>query len=187
MSDLRIAVITGSTRPGRVGPQVSEWVMEQAKDRDATYELIDLDEENLPMYDESTPPSMGNYEHEHTKKWSDKIASYDGFIFVTPEYNHAIPASLKNAIDYLYKEWNNKACALVGYGSMSGARSVENLRAIAAELQMADVRQQLGFSLFTDFENFSKFNPGAQNEASAQTMFDQLESWAGALKPLRDN
>ncbi len=186
MSDLRFAVITGSTRPGRVGPQVSQWVLEQAKDRDATYELIDLAEEDLPMYDEAIPASAGKYEHDHTKDWAKKIGSYDGFIFVTPEYNHAPPASLKNAMDYLYGEWNNKACALVGYGSMGGARSVEMLRVIAGELQMADVRQQLGFSLFTDFENFSKFNPGPQHAKSAQTMFDQLEAWAGALKPLRD-
>lgn len=186
MSELRIAVIIGSTRPGRVGPQVASWVMEQAGNRDATYELIDLAEINLPFLDESNPPSMHQYEHDHTKAWAEKIGSYDGFIFVTSEYNHSVPASLKNAIDFIYQEWNNKSLGLVGYGSLGGSRAIEHLRGIAAELQLADVRQQVSFSLFTDFENFSKFTPAPQYTDAAQTMFDQVEAWAGALKPLRN-
>ncbi len=185
MTELKIAVIIGSTRPGRVGPQVAQWVMEQAKDRDATYDLIDLKDVDLPFLDEGAPASMHHYEHEHTKAWSEKIAQYDGFVFVTCEYNHSYPAPLKNAIDYLYEEWNNKSAAFVSYGSLGGARAVEHLRGVAAELQIADVRQQLSFSLFTDFENFSTFTPGPQHAPSAQTMFDQVEAWAGALKPLR--
>lgn len=187
MSDLRIAVIIGSTRPGRVGPQVASWVMDQAKDRPATYDLIDLADVNLPFLDEAIPPSMHQYQNEHTKEWAEKIGSYDGFIFVTSEYNHSYPAPLKNAIDYIYAEWNNKSLGLVGYGSLGGARSIEHLRGIAAELQLADVRQQLSFSLFTDFENFSKFTPGPQHTDAAQTLFGQVEAWAGALKPLRNS
>lgn len=185
MSDLRIAVILGSTRPGRNGAGVARWVMEQTADRPADYELVDLADFPLPHLDEAMPPSFGVYEHEHTKKWSKKIASYDGFVFVTPEYNRSTSGVLKNAIDYLYAEWNNKAAAFVAYGSLGGTRAIEHLRGISAELQIADVRQQLSFSLFNDFENYSTFTPGAQHKDSAQAMFDQLEAWAGALKPLR--
>jgi NAD(P)H-dependent FMN reductase len=185
MSDLKIAIILGSTRPGRNGKVVADWVVEKAQDREATYELIDLLDYPLPHMDEAMPPSMGQYAGEHTKAWAAKIAGYDGFVFVTPEYNHSTSGVLKNAIDYLYGEWNNKAAAFVAYGSLGGARAVEHLRGISAELQIADVRQQLSFSLFTDFENFSIFKPGAQHNDAAVVLFDQLEAWAGALKPLR--
>lgn len=185
MSDLRIAIIIGSTRPGRNSEAVARWVLEKSAGRPAAYEVIDLVDHPLPLLDEATPPSFGQYEGEHTKKWAATIAQYDGFVFVSPEYNHSTSAVLKNAIDYLYAEWNNKAAAFVSYGSLGGARAIEHLRGISSELQMAHVRQQLSFSLFTDFENFSTFAPGPQHEESARTLFEQLESWAGALKPLR--
>lgn len=187
MSDLRIAVIVGSTRQNRVGLDVGRWVIEQAADRPATYELVDLKEEKLPLFDAPVPPSMGMYPDQETKDWAAKVASYDGYIFVTPEYNHSIPGSLKNALDLVYAEWNNKAAGIVGYGSLGGGRAIEHLRGIAAELQIADVRQTVTFSLFTDFENFSKFTPGPQHADSAQTMFQQTEAWAAALKPLHTN
>jgi len=186
-SDLKIAIIVGSTRPGRVGRGVADWVVEQTKSREASYELIDLAEVNLPFLDEAVPPSMGQYQNEHTKRWAEKIAPFDGFIFVTPEYNHSTSAALKNAIDFIYAEWNNKAAAFVGYGSLGGARAIEHLRAIASELQIAHVRQQLSFSLFTDFENFSTFKPQDNHLQAAQTMLDQLERWAGAMKTLRSS
>lgn len=186
MTDLKIAVIIGSTRPGRKGEAVAKWVLKQAQERSgASYELVDLLDYSLPLLDESVPPSQGKYEHEHTKAWAEKIAGYDGFVFVTPEYNHSTSGALKNAIDYLYAEWNNKAAAFVSYGSAGGTRAVEHLRGIAAELQIADVRAQLSFSLFTDFENFSTFNPGGHHARGAAALFDQIEAWAGALKPLR--
>ncbi|MBD8605414.1 NAD(P)H-dependent oxidoreductase [Aeromicrobium sp. CFBP 8757] len=185
MSNLRIGIILGSTRPGRNGKGVADWVVEKSASRDATYELIDLLDHPLPHLDEAIPPSMGQYTGDHTKAWAEKIAGYDGFIFVTPEYNHSTSGVLKNAIDYLYAEWNNKAAAFVAYGSLGGARAIEHLRGICAELQIADVRQQLAFSLFTDFENFSTFAPGAQHDDAVVVLFDQLEAWAGALKPLR--
>ena len=185
MSDLRIAVILGSTRPGRNGAAVADWVMEQAAGRSATYELVDLADFPLPFLDEPTPPSFGQYQNDHTRAWAEKIAGYDGFVFVTPEYNHSTSAVLKNAIDFIYAEWNNKAAAFVAWGSLGGSRAIEHLRGISAELQIADVRQQLSFSLFTDFEDFSTFTPGDQFLEAAQTMFNQLEAWAGALKPLR--
>jgi NAD(P)H-dependent FMN reductase len=185
MSDLRIAVILGSTRPGRNGKAVADWVLEQAAGRTASYELVDLADFPLPHLDEAIPPSAGQYANEHTKAWASTIAQYDGFVFVSPEYNHSTSGVLKNAIDYLYAEWNNKAAAFVSYGSLGGARAIEHLRGISSELQIAHVRQQLSFSLFTDFENFSTFAPGPQHTDAAQVLFSQLEDWAGALKPLR--
>jgi NAD(P)H-dependent FMN reductase len=186
MSDLKIAIILGSTRPGRNGKAVADWVVEKASARTgADYELIDLIDYPLPHLDEATPPSMGAYAGDHTKAWAAKIAGYDGFIFVTPEYNHSTSGVLKNAIDYLYGEWNNKAAGFVSYGSLGGARAIEHLRGIASELQIAHVRQQLSFSLFTDFENFSVFAPGPQHTDAATALFDQVEAWAGALKTLR--
>ncbi|MEU1301420.1 NADPH-dependent FMN reductase [Streptomyces shenzhenensis] len=185
MTNLRIAVILGSTRPGRNGKAVADWVIEQAAGRDASYELVDLADYSLPLLDEAIPPSAGQYQGEHTKEWAQTIAQYDGFVFVTPEYNHSTSGALKNALDYVYTEWNDKAAAFVGYGGLGGARAVEHLRGIASELQLAHVRQQLGFSLITDFENFSTFTPGDHHAPLAATLFDQLERWAAALKPLR--
>lgn len=183
----KIGIIVGSTRPGRVAPSVAQWVYDIAQKRgDAQYEIVDIADYNLPLYDESIPPSMAQeYEHEHTKKWAEKIGSLDGFVFVTPEYNRATSGALKNAIDFLYNEWNNKAAGFVGYGSFLGARAVENLRIIMGELQVADVRAQVGLSLFTDFENFSVFKPAALHEDSVNALLDQLNAWSGALKTLR--
>lgn len=183
---LRIGIIIGSTRPNRNGEAVARWVHELAKKRtDAEYELVDLKDFDLPLLDEPVPPSQGKYSKPHTLKWAAQIDRLDGFVFVTPEYNHSTSGALKNAIDFLYKEWNNKACGFVSYGSAGGARAVEHLRQIAAELSIADVRQQVMFSLFTDFENFSVFKPDPRHEKSVNTMLDQVVSWAGALQPLR--
>jgi NAD(P)H-dependent FMN reductase len=187
MSELRIAIILGSTRPGRNGKAVADWVLERASARTGVkYELVDLADYPLPHLDEAMPPSLGQYAGEHTKEWAAKIASFDGFIFVTPEYNHSTSGVLKNAIDYLYAEWNNKAAAFVSYGSLGGARAIEHLRAITSELQIAHVRQQLSFSLFTDFENFSAFQPAPMHEDAATVLFNQLESWAAALQTVRE-
>jgi NAD(P)H-dependent FMN reductase len=186
MSDLAIAVILGSTRPGRNGKAVADWVIDKAGARTAArYELVDLLDHPLPHLDEALPPGMGQYAGEHTKAWAATIRPYDGFVFVTPEYNHSTSGVLKNAIDYLSAEWNNKAAAFVSYGAVGGARAIEHLRAICSELQIAHVRQQLSFSMFTDFENFSVFAPGPQHAGSAEVLFDQLESWAAAMKSLR--
>jgi NAD(P)H-dependent FMN reductase len=188
MPNLKIAIILGSTRPGRNGKAVADWVTDKAAARTAAdYELVDLADHPLPHMDEPIPPSVGQYVGEHTKAWAETIAAYDGFIFVTPEYNHSTSGVLKNAIDYLYAEWNNKAAAFVSYGSVGGARAIEHLRAICSELQMAHVRQQLSFSMFTDFENFSTFAPGPQHAEAAVVLFDQLESWSEAMRRVRAN
>ena len=187
MSELRIGIILGSTRPGRKGAQVAEWVLEQASKRDdATYELVDIADFNLPHLDEAIPASQGMYANEHTKAWASTIDSYDGFVIVTPEYNHGTSGALKNAIDFIYGEWNNKAVGFVSYGAAaSGARAVEHLRLIVGELQMADVRQQVGISLHTDFEAYTTMKPIPHHEAPLATMLDQLVSWSGALQTVR--
>jgi NAD(P)H-dependent FMN reductase len=183
---LKVAVIIGSTRPGRAGEAVGRWVYELAKRRsDAEFELVDLQDFNLPLLDEPVPPAMGQYSKEHTKLWAAKIAAFDAFVFVTPEYNHSIPGALKNAIDFLFNEWNNKAAGFVSYGSAGGARAVESLRLILAEVQIATVRNQVMLNLFTDFENFTTFKPHPRHEDSVSKMLDQVIAWGGALKTLR--
>ncbi len=182
----KIAIILGSTRPGRNGEAVASWVNGLAQKRtDAEFELVDLADYNLPLLDEAVPPALGQYQHEHTKRWAQKIAEFDGFVFVTAEYNRGIPAALKNAIDYLYAEWNNKAAGFVSYGGAGGVRAVEHLRGVMAEMQIADVRAQVSLSLITDFENYSTFVPAPSHEQALDTMLDQVILWANALKTTR--
>jgi NAD(P)H-dependent FMN reductase len=184
---LRIAIIIGSTRPGRKGEAVGKWAYNVARKRtDAEFELVDIAEFNLPLLDEPMPAMFGQYSHEHTRVWSAKIASFDGYVFVTPEYNHGTSGALKNAIDFLYQEWTNKAAGFVAYGGAMGARAVEHLRLVLAELQIATVRSQVGLSLFTDFENFSVFKPAEIQEKNVNNMLDHLIAWSGALQPLRN-
>ena len=183
---IRIGIILGSTRPNRNGEQVARWVYDNASLRsDAEFELVDLRDYPLPHLDEPLPPSLGQYQNDHTRQWADKIASFDGFVMVTPEYNHSTSGVLKNAIDYLFAEWNNKAVGFVSYGAVGGARAAEHLRLVAGELQMADVRQQVTLSLITDFENFSVFKPGDYSVGALNTLFDQVIAWSAALAPLR--
>jgi NAD(P)H-dependent FMN reductase len=181
----KIAIIIGSTRPGRVGEAVAKWVYELSKARkDAEFELVDIIDYNLPLLDEPIPPLMNQYSKEHTKVWAAKIAEFDGFIFVTPEYNHATSAALKNALDFLYKEWNNKAAGFVSYGAISGVRAVELLRPVMAQLMIADVSAQVMLSLHADFKD-GVFKPGPRHEKSVNTLFDQVIAWSTALKTLR--
>jgi NAD(P)H-dependent FMN reductase len=183
---IKLAIIIGSTRPGRKADAVARWVHEIAKKRsEAQFELVDIKDFNLPLLDEPIPPSLGKYSQPHTKVWAQKIASFDAYVFVTPEYNHGISGALKNAIDYLYAEWNNKAAGFVGYGSAGGARAVESLRLVMGELQVADVRAQVMLSLATDFENYTIFKPAPRHEQSVNDMLDQVIAWGGALQALR--
>jgi NAD(P)H-dependent FMN reductase len=128
---------------------------------------------------------MQKYTKPHTRLWSEKVTSCDGFIFVTAEYNHGIPAALKNALDFLYKEWNDKVVGFVGYGNTGGARAVEQLRQVVAELQMADVREQVSLSIFTDFENYTVFKPAPFHEKKVNAQIDQIIRWGTALKTIR--
>lgn len=183
---IKVAVIIGSTRPGRNGEAVAHWIHDLAAKRDdAEFELVDLKDFDLPHLDEVMPAAMGQYSHPHTHAWAAKIASFDAYVFVTPEYNHSTSGALKNAIDFLYAEWNNKAAGFVSYGSNGGTRAVEHLRLVMGELQVADVRAQVALSLFTDFENFSVLNPSVQQEDAAIAMLDQVIAWGEALRPLR--
>lgn len=182
----RIAIILGSTRPGRKGGDVARWVHEHASRLDdAEFVLVDVGDFNLPLQDEPVPPAMGQYTRPHTLAWAEAIKGFDGFIFVTAEYNHSIPGALKNAIDFLYAEWNNKAAGFVGYGSAGGVRAVEHLRGVMAEMQIADVRAQVMLSLFHDFTDMSEFTPGAHQVAALTPLFDQVVAWSKALAPLR--
>jgi NAD(P)H-dependent FMN reductase len=184
---LKIAIVVGSTRPGRKAEAVAQWVHGIASKRnDAEFEVVDIDHYKLPLLDEPIPPSLSQYKNEHTKAWSAKIDSFDGYVFITPEYNHGTSGALKNAIDFLFKEWNNKAAGFVGYGSAGGVRAVESLRLVMGEIMVADVRAQVALSLFTDFENFTTFKPAPHHEKSVIAMLDQVIAWSRAMKTLRE-
>ena len=185
---VRIAIVTGSTRPGRNNLAVAAWVHRVARERkDAEFELVDIADYDLPLLDEPNPPMLGQYTHEHTRSWSKRIMSFDAYVFVTPEYNHSTSGALKNAIDYLYREWQNKAAGFVSYGGHgNGVRAVEHLRLVMAELMVATVRAQVALSLFTDFEGLRTFKPGPQRESEVHTMLDQVIAWGSALKTVRE-
>lgn len=184
---IKIAIVLGSTRPGRNGEAVAKWVMGLANQRtDADFEMVDVQSFDLPLLDEPNSPSQGQYTKEHTKAWSTKVAEFDAYVFVTPEYNHSTSGALKNAIDFLNKEWANKAAGFVGYGSVGGTRAIEHLRLIMAELQVATVRAQVGFSLFTDFTDMRTFTPATLHEQEVHTMLDQLIAWGNAMRTVRD-
>lgn len=165
---------------------MARWVYDLAAKRgDAQFELVDLRDFDLPHLDEAMPPAMGQYQHPHTRAWAEKIGSFDAYVFVTPEYNHSTSGALKNAIDFLYAEWNNKAAGFVSYGAGGGTRAVEHLRLVMGELHVADVRAQVALSLFTDFEQFSVLQPAAHQPDAVTTMLDQLIAWGGAMQTLR--
>jgi NAD(P)H-dependent FMN reductase len=182
----RIAIIAGSTRPGRKARTVADWVQAIAAEReDAEFTVIDLAEIALPHLDEPVPASAGRYQHAHTRDWAGTVAGFDGFVFVTPEYNHSTSAALKNALDFVYAEWNNKAAGFVSYGATGGIRAVEQLRLIMAELQIADVRAQVALSLFSDFTDMTELTPAPYQAGFVHTMLDQVVAWAQMLRPLR--
>src|SRR5262245_28612422 len=178
---LQVAIILGSPRPGRNGEAVARWVYQIAeRRRDAAFELVDLKDFNLPLLDEPLPPSLGQYQQPHTTAWAAKIAEFDAFVFVTPEYNHGIPAALKNAIDFLFREWNHKAAGFVSYGGYAnGSRAVEQLRLVLAELHVATVRSQVLLSLCTEFGNFGVVEPGAGREAAVTACWTMSSRGAG--------
>ncbi len=179
MSKLNIGIILGSTRQGRVSPQVGEWVKGIADKRgDANYEIVDIADYKLPLLGEADAT-------EQATAWNTKLASLDGFVFIVQEYNHSISGSLKNALDYAREAWNNKAAGIVSYGSVGGARAAEHLRGILGELSVADVRIHPALSLFTDFENGTVFKPADLHLTNVNGMLDQVVAWSGALKTLR--
>ncbi len=181
----RIAIIVGSTRPGRRAEAVAKWVFNHAGRRhDAEYELIDIADYGLPLLDEIVPARMGAYSQPHTNRWAATIASFDGFIFVTPEYNHSTSGALKNAIDFLFAEWTNKAAGFVSYGTLGGTRAVEHLRLIMGDLEVADVRAQVALSLHADFTD-THFTPQDHHVKALTLLFDQVVLWSNALATVR--
>ena len=175
---LNIGIILGSTRQGRVSPQVGSWVKEIADKRgDANYEIVDIADFKLPFLGEADSPGIA--------AWNEKINSLDGFIFIVQEYNHSITGALKNALDLAREPWNNKAAGIVSYGSTGGARAAEHLRGIMGELMIADVRTHPTLSLFTDFENGTVFKPQDLHLNNVNAMMDQVITWSGALKTIR--
>jgi len=178
--------ILGSTRDGRNGAKVYDWVKSLAKNRkDFDAEFVDLKDWNLPYLTDANSPSQGKYADKKTQEWSKKVASAEGFLVVTPEYNHGYPAVLKNHLDVLYAEWNNKPIGFVSYGgSAAGARSVEQLRLVSIELQMAPIRESLGIPIFTQsFDDKGKLPEYYEKKLTGQ--LDQLVWWANALKSAR--
>ena len=183
---LKIAIIMGTTRPNRKSEQVARWVYQIASQRtEAQFELVDLRDFNLPIFDEPEIPSRRHYTKDYTRAWSEKIESFDGYIFVTGEYNHSLPGVLKNAIDYLYYEWQDKAAGFVSYGSAGGARAVEHLRGVMGELHVADVRPQVLLFTRYDFEAMTTFKPTEGHEKALQAMLDNLIAWCVSFKTMR--
>ncbi len=176
---LNIGIILGSTREGRVSPQVGQYIEKLASDQNANYEVVDIAEYNLPLLGESS-------DTEGVKRWNDKLESLDGFVFIVSEYNHSMSGALKNALDSAREAWYNKAAGIVSYGSGGGIRAAEHLRGVLAELNIADVRTHVFFSLFTDFKQGSIFEPQAVHTDNIKTLFSQVESWATALKTVRE-
>ncbi|WP_063051265.1 NADPH-dependent FMN reductase [Nocardia arthritidis] len=182
----RIGIILGSTRPNRNGSQVARWVLDTASQRgDAEFDLIDLREHPLPHLDEPVAPMFGPSVNAHTRAWAERIAPFDGFVVVTPEYNGGVPGVLKNAFDHLFVEWADKAVGFVSYGANGGARAVVQLRTVCGTLGMADVGYQVTISVLTDFENYTTFTPRDHHVAALGKTLDQLIAWSAALAPLR--
>jgi NAD(P)H-dependent FMN reductase len=180
MANANIGIILGSTREGRLSPQVGEWVKSLGDKRgDANYEIVDIADFNLPFLGttDGTEPGIA--------AWNEKLAKLDGFVFIVQEYNHSITGALKNALDFAREAWNDKAAGIVSYGSVGGARAAEHLRGILGELAVAAVRTHPAFSLFTDFENGQTFKPADMHEETVGQMLDQVVSWSTALKAVR--
>lgn len=183
----KIAIVLGSVRDGRVSPQVGQWVKEVADKRgDAEYTIIDLKDYNMPIFYKRFSEYDGTEkEYNDLMAMSEATKGVDGYVFITPEYNHGLTSVMKNYFDLLYAEFNNKAAGIVSYGSSLGARAGEQVRNILGELQVADVRQQVSLSLFGDFENFTTFKPMPMQEPTLNTMLDQVVAWTNALADLR--
>ena len=187
-----ISVIVGSTRQGRFSEKPAQWIFEHLKKRDVDARLLDLRDFPMPFFDQAMPPAMPGrppYENEVVKKWTGAIGASDGFIVVTPEYNYGPPAVLKNAIDWVYPEWHRKAAAFVSFGGVGGARSVQQLRETAIELQLAPIRSSVHIPVATLMAHFQggDVDKGlAELETAAKVMLDDLIWWTGALKTARN-
>jgi NAD(P)H-dependent FMN reductase len=184
---MKIAVLVGSTRPGRKGSAVARWVHAHAQAHGgAEFELLELDDFALPLLSEPSIPAAAGPEYEvpETRTWSAAVDQYDGFVWITPEYNHSIPAAMKNALDLLGPEWAHKSVAFVSYGANEGVRAVEHWRAIVANVQMQATRAQLTFSTFTEWPD-GTFTPDQRRAGELEVLLDQLLALTGAVRLLR--
>ena len=185
----KILVITGSTRPNRKSEAVAKWFIETAEKQnsdDFTFELVDLAKVNLPMFDEPKPPMFGDYQNDHTKEWAKVVGAADGFVIIAPEYNHGYPAVLKNAIDFLYAEWNRKPVAFVSYGVAGGIRSVEQLKQIFIQLDTVPLNAQVSFNVLSEFNEDGTPNASEYSVQQTGTLLSELKWWGEALKAGRE-
>jgi NAD(P)H-dependent FMN reductase len=187
VSELNLLVVVASTRPGRIGLPVSQWFVDVAKEHGGfQVSVADLAEENLPLLDEPHHPRLRRYQHDHTKRWSEKVDAADAIVFVLPEYNYALGAALKNALDYLHAEWNYKPAGVVSYGGVSaGTRSAMALQGVAYSLRlwMTPVAVNIPFVQTLLEDGVIKASESMTNAAAA--MLDELSKLAPALAPLR--
>lgn len=186
----KLKVIIGSTRPTRKGPIVADWFLKMAKQHpDFEVEVLDLKEISLPLMDEPNHPRLRQYTKEHTIKWSKTIDEADAFVFITPEYNYGPPATLKNAMDYLFEEWQEKPVGFVSYGGVSGGtRAVQELKLTITTLGMMPLPQAVTIPFFTQFINENDvFEANEPLEKSANVMLNKLQNWTKALKGMREN
>jgi NAD(P)H-dependent FMN reductase len=189
MSSPTLQIIIASTRPGRVGPSVAAWIYERAVAHGGfNVELVDLAEVNLPMFDEPKHPRFGEYVHQHTKDWSATISRGDAFIFVIPEYNYGFNAAIKNAIDYLNKEWQGKAVGFVSYGGVAaGTRAVQMLKQVVTTLKMVPIFDAVNIPFVQQFlDADKKLQPNEIMESAATAMLDELVTWTTALRHVRE-
>ena len=183
-----LRIIVGSTRPGRVGPAVADWITDRAREHGGfDVQVTDLADLNLPILDEPNHPRLRQYVHQHTKDWSEVVEGSDAFIFVTPEYNHGMGAALKNAIDYVYNEWQGKAAGIVSYGGVSaGTRATQMLKQVLASLKVVPVMEAVNIPFVrTHIDEDGRFKPTEAMEASATAMLDEVQRWTEAMRPLR--
>ncbi len=184
-----LKIIIASTRPGRKGPALGDWIFDTAKKHtEFNVELLDLAEINLPFLDEPNHPRMQKYEKEHTKNWSAKISEADAFIFLLPEYNFSYPATIKNALDFLYNEWNFKPLGFVSYGGIAaGTRSVQALKQVVTAMKMVPIVESVNIPFFTKYiDEQNKFNADDTIQKSAESMLKELLLWTRKLKEMRD-
>ncbi|WP_368645266.1 NADPH-dependent FMN reductase [Alkalibacterium putridalgicola] len=186
---MKIGIILGSIREGRVNEDVAKWVKKTAENytQELEFELVDLKKYDLPVFAEPASPAYTDdlVEKEKQRPWSEKLDSLDGYIFVTPEYNHGMSSALKNGLDFVYNELNDKAAGIVSYGSAGGVRSAEQLRTVLSEFQVAHVRTHPALSLFYDW-NDEGLNPSDAQKDAVETMLYQLTYWAEAMKSVRE-
>jgi len=183
---LNIAIIPGTSRPQALNPQIVSWVEQQlASNDDVRAEVVDFGSFDLPLLDEVIPAGAKMYANDHTKAWGAKLEEFDAFIFVTPEYNHSISGSLKNALDFVATEFNHKVAGIVNYGADKGVRAAEHLRHILANYKLAVVRDQASFSIFTDVAD-GTFAPTEISAAPFASMVDDIVAWGEALKSVRE-